>query len=647
MTPREWAAAGLTVARTFGVQGMLHRARFETRKQLRRLKHEPTPVSEDVRQSAVQGSAFHPDGSVLRAAVDENAALSRAERVRTGEYQRYRWTWVKRPTTPAEWLLNPETGHRYCRETPWYRVAHMDPRAGDIKDVWDPARFGWAFDLIRGWILTGDEEYAACFGRAVDQFLESSPPYRGVHWSCGQETAIRAIAWLWCEAAFDNAESFERASRHRLREALAWSAERIDDALDYAISQRNNHGLSEATGLIALGARFRGIDARAEGWIRRGAACLETLVRDQFATDGWYIQHSFTYTRLALDQLVVARRALRHVGRDLSPACLSRIAAAVHLLASCTEPRTGEVPNHGANDGSFVLPLTTRPYGDFRPSLTAAAVTFGVELPNALDIDPEVLAWLGETSPPRKAVPSLPRVTRGESGWAIAETSGVRVFARAGSYRARPGHIDPGHIDIWLNGIRQAIDAGTYRYLAPPPWRNGLAQIEVHNTVNIDGLPAAVRGPRFLWLRWPKARIVTAGAMENGDIRIVIENLSWQDAGIVHRRTCRVGTENVVVIDELTTPAAFDRTIRVHWLLEDRASVTMWASGDATVSETVGGEDSTLGWSSEGYGERRPVRSLRLEARAHNGRVRVISAFGRPAPVADSSIRDERMITCA
>lgn len=647
MTPTDWVRAGVTLARTFGVRGVAHRTRFQVRRQLHHLKQAPAAVSHNVRRAPVSGSSpFRPDIARLRASVDREAALLRAERVRLGEYQRYRWTWVQRPTSAKDWTRHPESGFEYSTEKPWYQIAHLDERAGDIKDVWDPARFGWAFDLARGWLLTADEKYAASFAQTLEGFLDSSPPFRGVHWSCGQETAIRAIAWLWCEAAFDNATSFEHSTREQLREALAWSAERIEDAIDYAISQRNNHGLSEATGLVAIGARLTDFDGRAPAWVETGESYLNKLIRDQFAPDGWYIQHSFSYARLALDQLVVARRALRHVGRDLAPESLERIRAAVRLLGSCTDSRTGHVPNHGANDGSFVLPLTTQPYRDFRPSLTAAAATFGVPLPSDMRPDGEVLAWLSERAPKQEQLASVPRVTRGGSGWVVAETVGARVFARAGSYRTRPGHIDPGHLDIWMNGAEHAVDAGTFRYLAPPPWRNGLVDIEVHNTLSIDHLPAAVRGPSFLWLRWPRARIVSAEVGDSDDVRIVIENDSWQRAGITHRRTCHVRPTSVIVVDEVHAPTSFDRTVRVHWLLADGATVTMWSAGDATLVEQSGVEGSTRGWLSDGYGHRRPVRSVRLEARPHDGRLRVLSAFGDVTPVLESSIRDERLITC-
>ena len=82
-------------------------------------------------------------------------------------------------------------------------------------------------------------------------------------------------------------------------------AKPIADAFGYAQSQRNNHGLSEAAGLIAIGARLRGAEPRAAQWIEVGRQAMERMIIDQIAEDGWYIQHSFTYARVALDQLTI------------------------------------------------------------------------------------------------------------------------------------------------------------------------------------------------------------------------------------------------------------------------------------------------------------------------------------------------------
>ena len=329
----------------------------------------------------------------------------------------------------------------------------LDPSHGDVKDIWEPARFTWVFDLILGYAVSRDERYAEAFWSGVDSFVDGNPPFRGIQWSCGQETSIRALSCLWAERVFARTGAATSSRRARLRDLFAWSGERVANAIEYAISQRNNHGISEATGLVALGHRLAGVHPDAADWLRDGARWIEYLVMDQFGEDGWYIQHSLNYLRMALDQLVVAERVLVAArGHGLSEQARARIHAAIALLVELCDAQTGDVPNHGANDGSMVLPMTTRPYRDFRPAITAAAATFGASLPHNFDASMEALAWLGVESVSRRDDAAATSVVTGSSGWASARVGRARVFARAGIYESNPSHIDPAHIDIWIDG---------------------------------------------------------------------------------------------------------------------------------------------------------------------------------------------------
>ena len=635
--------------RTFGWRGLAQRTAFEARRRTNAFRAEPRQGELDAARSSLPNEwPFRPDPARVGAMADREIALDRAVRVREGSHQAYRWSWRARPTEPGQWLENPDTGFVYGELRPWWRVPHFDARAGDIKDVWEPGRFAWAYDLARGWMLTGDETFAQALRAGISMFLRSSPPFRGPQWACGQETAIRAIAWLWAEGACADATAFDHGFRGELLQALAWSAERIADAFGYAQSQRNNHGLSEATGLIAIGARLRATDERAIGWIGEGHRALERMVFDQIAADGWYIQHSFNYARVALDQLTTARRALLAVGLDLSPGAQQRVRALVDLLAACVDPRSGQPPNHGANDGAYVLPLSTSAYRDFRPSLTAAAATFRSALPDNIEPNAETLAWLRADMPIRKAAPRTPWVRSGASGWAVAATAGSRIFVRAGRYRSRPGHIDPGHVDLAIGGRPVAIDAGTFRYAALPPWNNGLAAIDVHNTVAIAGMEAARRGPRFLWLRWPRARIEEAAVMGN-DICIRLTNDSWREHGVVHHRLCTLRADGALIVDELRGDPSFVAPVTVQWLVEDDIAVHVEASEPATVSEVCGDTESTRGWASDSYGIRRPVRSVRVTAVPRAGAIRITSAFGaaRDAAAASTGVGSNAEVSCS
>jgi hypothetical protein len=591
---------------------------------------------------------FRADAERVRETTDREAALDRAVRVRDGQHQAYRWSWRSRPITPNEWLQNPQTGFAYDAAIPWWRVRHYDTRAGDIKELWEPGRFAWAYDLARGWLLTGDERFARALRDGISTFLRSSPPYRGPHWACGQEAAIRALAWLWAEGACADARAFDESFRLELLQALLWSGERIADAFEYAESQRNNHGLSEATGLIAIGARMRGADERATRWIEKGHRALERMVIDQIALDGWYIQHSFNYARVALDQLTTARRVLLSLGRDLSPGVRERVRALIELLGACVEPASGQVPNHGANDGAYVLPLSTAQYRDYRPTLTAAAATFETALPSGVAPSGETLAWLRAEAPPAQAAKPSSWARSGASGWAVGATSLARIFVRAGQYRSRPGHIDPGHVDLTIGGRPVAIDAGTYRYVGSPPWNNGLATIDVHNTVSIAGMEAARRGPRFLWLAWPRATVERATVVGD-EISIEITNNSWRDHGVVHRRLCRVWADGALIVDEISGDPTFAASVSVQWLLDDEGAVEMEASEPATLRETSGDAASTSGWTSDSYGAKRAVRSVRLTAVPRGGKVRISSAFGsaRGSSAVHGAVMPDAEVSCS
>lgn len=546
---------------------------------------------------------FRVDPAVLAAATEHADAIARADRVVAGEYQAYRTSWRRLPDDPAGWLRHPILGSQWSGDTSWWKVSHLDPAAGDIKDLWEPARFGWVYDLVRAYVVSREDRYAEAFVSLLRSWHESSPAFQGPHWSCGQETSIRAIALLYAEGNFGGSPTLVGRSAALLRSVLSASGERIADAHGYAISQRNNHAISEAAALVALGDRFRGAHPEAARWYATGRRNLNRLVEEQFAADGWYIQHSFTYLRLALDQCVVAQRVLQRHGDSISPAGVARIGAAVELLAAVIDPETGAVPNHGANDGAFVHPVTLAEYRDFRPVLTAVCGTFDLPFPDFLRPDPEPLAWLG-TGGPRRVVVRLDGVRSGASGWAAARSGGTAVFIRAGEYSSRPGHIDPLHLDVRVGGREVVVDPGTFAYNAPPPWNNGLSGARAHNGPLLDDQEPGLRGPRFLWYVWPRAALVSA-AWEDGVARLVAEV-----PGRV-RRTVILDTAGVSVHDEVLAAGA--ALLRINWLLHPSAHT---AGVEVGVGHRVGQAEPgrTAGWFSPVYGERQASRYVLVEA---------------------------------
>ncbi|HJQ10044.1 MAG TPA: heparinase II/III family protein [Gemmatimonadaceae bacterium] len=532
-----------------------------------------------------------PDASRLAKCTDLGIALARADRVLRGEYQAFRSQWRPLPKSPDEWRRNAVTGYVYEADQPWWLVKHLDADAGDIKQVWEPSRFAWAYDLARAFLLTGEERHAGAFEKYFASWHAGNPAFFGPNWSCGQETAIRSIALLYAEAVFRPAHL---RSAEMLAATLCASGERIADAIGYAMSQRNNHSISEATALIALGVRFQSVHPAARGWITLGKSCLEDSILDQFAEDGWYAQHSFNYLRLALDQCTIAETALlRAIGSGLSTDAVSRLQSACGLLATVIDAETGEVPNHGSNDGAFVLPITTALFSDYRPVLTAASARFGSPVPSDIPLDLEPLAWLS-LEVPKAAPPREDGVRAGVSGWVAVRIGAVAAFLRAAHYRNRPGHIDALHLDIRYRGAPVVVDPGTFSYNQEPPWNNGLAVARVHNGPILDDIEPGMRGPRFLWLTWPSARILSV-RMDNGEAFV-----SATLDGRVERRV-HVTTDRVYVTDAALATGA--ESLRVSWLLHPGTPRSVFRS-ESPFSYVEASPGDALGWLSPVYDER-------------------------------------------
>ena len=592
----EWPMAASTIARTFGWRGGALRVRHELRRRLSRFAESPRHEVAGVGEPLWWLSA--PRERLARA-TDAEQAAARAARVIGGEHQAFRAGWRPLPRTAAEWHRNAGAAEGFPADAPWFRIPLLSRVRGDVKDVWEPARFGWAYDLIRAYVALRDESAADAFYSELERWAAANPPFMGVHWACGQETAIRATALLYAEANLADAGGATLARRTLLTSVLGWSGERIADAIGYAVSQRNNHGISEALGLALLGCRLRDVHPRAAEWWRTGSRLLERLVREQFAEDGWYAQHSFTYQRLALDQLAIAQRLFVSEGHAFSSEARERIVASHRLLVALVDAQ-GDVPNHGANDGAFVQPITLAPYRDFRPVLTTVAAAFALPIPEDIAPDAEAAAWVN-AAPVMRAPPRADGIVRGASGWIVATHRRLRLFVRAGHYTSRPAHIDALHLDVRVDDRPFVADAGSYAYNAPPPWNLGFSAAACHNGPIVNGHEPGVRGPRFLWYRWPNARI--ASAFVNGEVI----HIAAERDGV--RRTITCDGERIVVED--APESAARSQVEAHWLLADGVAPSVIES--AEIRETIAATaNDPRGWLSWRYGERTPGTLVRV-----------------------------------
>ena len=597
------------------------------------------------RRWRLRGACVHlPTRAGLYAVLGEDgvaAALASAEEIVVGRYRPF----CGEPA-PLRLDLGLPRAHwtnyeRGAVKIPYDALSFPHP---DIKFVWEPARFGWAFILGRAYCLSGDGRYASAFWRYFEEFDAANPPYLGPQWMSGQEVALRLMALVWVGAIFAKSDESTPARRARLAAAVAEHADRILPTLLYARAQNNNHLLSEAAGLYTAALALPD-HPRARRWRRLGVKWLRWGFANQFDAEGEYIQHSVTYHRLALQvglwvAMLIAGDTKPSHGGLCSSSCPSwltfPLAAATRWLAALVDLHNGDAPNLGSNDGAYIFPLAPSGYRDFRPVVQASARAFlGAD---AFPPGPwnEMSLWFGLGKPaarrPLSVVGDQLSGIKGKGGWA---------YLRAPHGDLRLAHADPLHLDLWWRGLNITLDPGTYLYNGASPWDNPWPVAVYHNTVTLNGLDPMTRAGRFLYLDWAQARLVERGAQH-----LVAEHDGYRKLGYRLRRAVTAHADGRWVVEDSVLPLGGRPApvrARLHWLLPDwevqtvdggrgtaiclwllsphgrieitvrgrRFAVSLLRAGEPLLG--LGAPAPTRGWYSPTYGVKIPALSFALQ----------------------------------
>ena len=528
----------------------------------RRLDRGPQTV--DRPSSAVHSLFPLPSREQLSQILGEDgraALLAEADEIVAGQFRRFGDELAEIDLTlpqPLQHWTAYESNHKLLSA---FHVPH-----NDIKFLWEPTRFGWAFILGRAYHLTQDAKYAEAFWKYFETFSASNPANLGPHWMNGQEVAVRLMALIWAAQVFETQDEKRKTS---LVTSIAQHAARIPPTLVYARSQNNNHLVTESAALYVAGRTLKNHEWRDLGW-----KWLNWAFQNQIGSYGEYIQHSTNYQRVMLQAALLAE-VVRD--EDWPGATKQALGRTTHFLFSMLDSASGRVPNLGSNDGALILSLSVTPFNDFRPTVQAAARAF-LKTQMPAGVWDEMALWLG-FAPAQKTYTSEHYMTdnlRGPNSWA---------YLRASRFRSRLSHMDQLHLDLWWRGLNIAQDAGTYLYNAPAPWDNALVTTRVHNTVTVDGREQMTRAGRFMALDWVNAYSKSEIASDENVLgRAKATFKGYRD--VKHERTVSVfRDERWTVLDQfgpLPARAAL-HTYRIQWLLPD------WKWEVAAIPEDVDG----------------------------------------------------------
>jgi hypothetical protein len=450
-----------------------------------------------------------------------------------------------------------------------YEKGHLRIQEEDIKWVWEAGRFGWAYTLGRAYRLCADERYPQAFWRYAEEFWEANPPYLGPHWISAQEAALRLIALVFAAQVFAGSAHTTERRLATLAGSIAEHAARIPPSLAYARAQNNNHLLSEAAGLYTAGLALPE-HPQAGNWRATGWKWFQAGLQSQIDEQGAYIQNSTNYQRLMLQLALWMRRLAAHDRQVKMPdESLRRLARATAWQLARLEAASGRMPNLGPNDGARILPLSSSPFEDHRPTLQAASLAFLGERRFKKGEWDELVLWL-EPEPAQGKPHAAFQQQTGSTPQVLHHPSLTSwAYLRAVRFSGRPGHADQLHLDLWWRGQNLAMDAGTYLYNAPPPWDNSLASTAVHNTLTINDRDQMTPAGRFLFVDWAQAEVVETAAD-----RLTVRHDGYRRMGWIHQRTLQASPQGWLVIDKLLPAKDGARSgepiqARLQWLLPD------------------------------------------------------------------------------
>lgn len=437
------------------------------------------------------------------------------------------------------WNYSPKTKVFASADQEWNTIPDFG-ELGDIKLVWEASRFPQVYFFIDAYAKSKEVKYAYACLEQIEGWIDANPYPLGVNYKCGQEITFRIFAWIVALEYFD--DFIERRLEKKIVENIYVSLLRVDINIDYAAkSVKNNHSISEASGLLLGGLLFPQFE-ESKMFVDKGMKYLQKELAYQVYEDGSYIQSSFTYERLALDVLSFVILVCQKAGFALPQTVKEKHRLMMEFLNSMIQAN-GYLPNYGSNDGAYLFPVSEYGYRDFRPSLNFASVVNSGKI-----LDQTSLSIVELFGCSYDGIGKLEKNTKfDDGGYYLLKNKDLFLFTRCHSYRDRPAQNDMLHLDVWYRGQNIFCDAGSFSYNTDKDFKNNFIGVPGHNTIMINNTNQMEQVLNFGWSNWTRSKLLVFS--ETG---FEGEHYGYQNKfSIVHKRKILLDGSRVKVIDTI------------------------------------------------------------------------------------------------
>ncbi|MBS9768362.1 MAG: alginate lyase family protein [Flavobacteriaceae bacterium] len=398
-----------------------------------------------------------------------------------------------------DWVTNPITDYRYDITKHWSEIQDLSAEAGDIKFVWEKARFSYLYDIIRYDFHYKDDQSAFVFSE-IEDFIDKNPINQGANYKCSQEISLRTLNWIFALYYYKDSENLTEELFNKIIHTIYWQIHHIYKNINFSrISVRNNHAITETLMLYLSGKLLPFLPNVAE-WSKKGKAWFEEEIEYQIYEDGTFLQYSMNYHRVVIQLLTWGIQLAKLNNDKFKDGVYQRAEKSLSFLDACMDRKSGKLPNYGSNDGALFFKLTNDDYRVYCSQLDDLRSV----LNGTVYYDYDSHFWYG-VDKVEQLKPTINEInTFDKGGYYIINEDTIKTFVRCGAYKDRPAQSDNLHLDIWVNGENVLRDAGSYKYNTDKELLSYFLGNEGHNTVSVDGKDQMLKGGRFIWYYWVK-----------------------------------------------------------------------------------------------------------------------------------------------
>lgn len=438
-----------------------------------------------------------------------------------------------------DWVTNPASGFKYDISQHWSSINELSEESGDIKFVWEKARFSFLYDIIR-YDFHFKTDCSELVFKEINSFIDKNPLNQGPNYVCSQEISLRILNWTFALYYYKDSQFLTDDLFRKIINSIYWQISHVYHNINFSlIAVRNNHALTETLLLFLSGLLFPFLPD-VDHWSKKGKQWFEKEIEYQIYDDGTYLQFSNNYHRVVVQLLTWGIRLAELNNKVFSEAVIEKAEKSLIFLNDSMDVSSGLLPNYGANDGALFFKFNNQDFRDYRPQIQA--------LSNALHLIPdnnfggfsgEDIFWMGldqDTSRFDKIKESLvSSYTTG--GYFIMHDDDSMTYIRCGNHNDRPSQADNLHLDIWYKGINVLRDNGSFLYNSEPDVLRYFMGTRSHNTIMLDDYDQMLKGPRFIWYNWSqslKAKLTDSEDKIEFDGSITA--FTYLDKNIRHRR---------------------------------------------------------------------------------------------------------------